>query len=150
MSHQFCTFLLNDLLFGVDVAEVQEVVRHQAMTRIPLAPPVVGGLINLRGQMVTAIDLRRLLDLPPRSADRLPMNVVLRPADGTVSLLVDDIHDVIEADEDSFERAPETVHGSARELIRGVYKLKDRLLLVLRTDLILEAERWQGAAASGN
>jgi len=118
----------------VEVKKVQEVIRYQEMTRVPLAPKVVRGLINLRGQIVTAIDLRRRLELAERPADRLPMNVVVRGDDGAMSLLVDEIGDVVEVQEDSFERPPETLNGVARDLIRGAYKLKDRLLLMLDTE----------------
>src|SRR5262245_33457779 len=104
------------------------------MTRVPLAPPVVRGLINLRGQIVTAIDLRRRLQLSERPAEQPPMNVVIRTDNEAVSLLVDEIGDVREVDEETFERPPETLKGVARELIRGAYKLKDRLLLVLDTE----------------
>ncbi|HKI31567.1 MAG TPA: chemotaxis protein CheW [Gemmataceae bacterium] len=131
---QFCTFVLDGLYFGVEVKKVQEVIRYQEMTRVPLAPKVVRGLINLRGQIVTAIDLRRRLELAERPADRLPMNVVVRGDDGAMSLLVDEIGDVVEVQEDSFERPPETLNGVARDLIRGAYKLKDRLLLMLDTE----------------
>jgi purine-binding chemotaxis protein CheW len=131
---QFCTFFLNGLYFGVEVTHVQEVLRYQPMTRVPLAPPTVHGLINLRGQILTAIDLRRRLDLPARTGERLPMNVVVRTADGAISLLVDEIGDVVEIHDDIFERPPETLRGVARELVRGVYKLKERLLLVLDTE----------------
>jgi len=131
---QFCTFVLDGLYFGVEVKKVQEVIRYQEMTRVPLAPKVVRGLINLRGQIVTAIDLRRRLELAERPADRLPMNVVVRGDEGAMSLLVDEIGDVVEVQEDSFERPPETLNGVARDLIRGAYKLKDRLLLMLDTE----------------
>jgi purine-binding chemotaxis protein CheW len=137
-EHQFCTFLLDGHSFGVDVMRVQEIVRPQEMTRVPLAPPVVRGLINLRGQIVTAIDLRRRLDLPDRPADRLPVNVVVRTDDGAVSLMVDEIGDVLRVSGEAFERPPETLQGTARALIRGAYKLADRLLLVLDLDRILD------------
>jgi purine-binding chemotaxis protein CheW len=84
VRQQLCTFFLDDLYFGVEVQKVQEVIRYQEMTRVPLAQPVVRGLINLRGQIVTAIDMRRRLGLPALSADRLPMNVVIRTDDGPV------------------------------------------------------------------
>src|SRR4051794_12779286 len=113
---------------------VQEIVRPQEMTRVPLAPHVVRGLINLRGQIVTAIDLRRRLDLEDRPADQLPVNVVVRTDDGAVSLLVDEIGDVLQVADQLFERPPETLKGTARELIRGAYKLQDRLLLILDTE----------------
>lgn len=133
-ERQYCTFLLDGQHYGIDVREVQEVVRYQEMTRVPLAPAVVRGLINLRGQIVTAIDLRRRLDLPDRPADRRPVNVVVATDDGAVSLLVDEIGDVLPVPEQAFERPPETLQGTARDLIRGAYKLGDRLLLVLDTE----------------
>jgi purine-binding chemotaxis protein CheW len=134
---QFSTFVVDRLLFGVEVEKVQEVIRYQKMTRVPLAPPVVKGLINLRGQIVTAIDLRRRLDLRERATDDLPMNVVVRHEDGAVSLLVDEIGDVLEVEEDSFELPPGTLAGTTRSLINGVYKLKDSLLIALDTDRVL-------------
>jgi purine-binding chemotaxis protein CheW len=133
-SKQFCTFFLNGLFFGVEVLKVQEVIRYQEMTGVPLASRNIQGLINLRGQIVTAIDLRRRLELPPRTGDQLPMNVVVRTDDGAVSLLVDEIGDVVEIEHDIFERPPETLRGVARELVTGVYKLKERLLLILDTE----------------
>src|SRR4051794_23268078 len=107
------------------------------MTRIPLAHPVVRGLINLRGQIVTAIDLRRRLELPDRPADILPVNVVVQTDDGPVSLLVDEIGDVLTVSESLFERPPETLRGRMREVIRGAYKLERRLLLQLAIDELL-------------
>lgn len=132
-SRQYCTFTLDGHVFGVDVMQVQEVLRAQGTTRVPLAAGVVEGLINLRGQIVTAIDLRRRLELPARTTGRPPMNIVVRTEAGAVSLLVDEIGDVVEVDESAFERPPETLQGIARELIPGAYKLTDRLLLILDT-----------------
>jgi purine-binding chemotaxis protein CheW len=136
-SQQFCTFYLGEQCFGLDVLKVQEIVRHQALTQVPLAHPVVRGLINLLGQIVTAIDLRRRLDLPPLLADREPVNIVVQTDDGAISLLVDEIGDVLEVTPEQFERPPETLQGAARDLIRGAYKLSDRLLVILDTDLIV-------------
>lgn len=137
---QFCTFFVDGLYFGVDVLQVQEVIRTLTMTAVPLAPLGVKGLINLRGQIVTAIDLRTSLGLTPRDDDSEPMNVVVRIDDGAISLLVDEIGDVIEPDEATFERAPETLSLAARALIKGVYKLPNRLLLVLDTALAVNVE----------
>ncbi len=134
---QYCTFFLDDLYFGVDVLKVQEIIRYQEMTRVPLAPNMVNGLINLRGQIVTAVDLRKRLEMETREGDELPTNVVIRTDDGAVSLLVDEIGDVVEVNEDSHERAPETIKRMARDMILGIYKLKDRLLLVLDTEKAL-------------
>lgn len=114
--------------------KVQEVIRYQEMTPVPIAPAMIQGLINLRGQIITAIDLRRRLELPERPEGQLPMNMVIRTEDGGISLLVDEIGDVLEIAESCFERVPETVTGVARELILGVYKLNGRLLLILDTE----------------
>src|SRR5262245_41206255 len=128
---QFCTFTVRGMLFGLEVTCIQEVIRYQPLTTVPLTSKVIAGLINLRGQIVTAIDLRLRLGLPAREDDERPLNVVVRTSDGPVSLLVDEIGDVIQVDDDTFERPPETLDDAARELIRGAYKLKGRLLLVL-------------------
>jgi purine-binding chemotaxis protein CheW len=133
-EHQYCTFYLDGLYFGLEVLKIQEIIRYQEMTRVPLAPPVVRGLINLRGQIVTALDLRRRLELSERPADQLPMNIVVQTDDGAVSLLVDEIGDVLEVPEKSFEPPPQTLKGVARELIRGAYKLEGRLLLILDSE----------------
>ncbi|MBL8695899.1 MAG: chemotaxis protein CheW [Planctomycetes bacterium] len=135
---QYCTFQLGPLFLGVEVAKVQEVIRHQQITRVPLAPPEMRGLVNLRGQIVMAIDLRRRFEMPDRAATQLPTNVVLRTDDGAVSLLVDEIGDVLTVAEDLFEPSPETLRGIARELVRGVYKLRSQLLLILDTEKVMQ------------
>lgn len=140
-ERQYCTFHLGDGYFGIDVLKVQEVIRYQAMTRVPLAPPVVRGLINLRGQIVTALDLRRRLGLPDRPDDRLPVNVVVQTDDGAVSLLVDEIGDVLDVPEAAFEPPPETLRGVARDLTCGVYKLDGRLLVILDADRTVDLTR---------
>ena len=137
---QFCTFFLRDQFFGVPVQQVQEVIRYQEMTRVPLMPQVIRGLINLRGQIVMAVDLRRRFGMEDRPESQLPMNVVVRTEDGAVSFLVDEIGDVLEVDEESFERPPETMQGQTRELVRGVYKLRERLMLVLDTERAVTCE----------
>jgi purine-binding chemotaxis protein CheW len=140
MSQQYSTFFVGDLFFGVEVVKVQEVLRYQEMTKVPLAPEVVQGLINLRGQIVTALDMRRRLGLAPRSPDASPMNLVLRSDEGAVSLLVDEIGDVLEVETDCYERVPETLPAEQRQMIAGVCKLDGRLLLVLDTDRALQMQ----------
>jgi len=137
-SQQFCTFFLDGHFFGTPVPQVQEVIQYQAMTRVPLAPDVVSGLINLRGQIVSAIDLRKRLGLKDRPEGQLPMNVVVRTNEGAVSLLVDEIGDVIEVEEEMLESPPETLQGFAREVVRGVYKLAGRLLLALDIERVVD------------
>src|SRR5258708_10375057 len=107
------------------------------MTQLPWAQKVTGGLTNLRGQLVPAFELRERLNLPPRGEPDTPMNIVVRADDGAVSLLVDEIGDVIEVSQDRFESVPETIGGNLKHLLEGVYKLDGRLLLVLDTDRTL-------------
>lgn len=148
-SHQFCTFHVDGLFLCIEVERVQEVLRYQEMTFVPLASRVITGLINLRGQIVTAVDLRRRLDLPDRPAGARPMNIVVRADGGAVSLLVDEIGDVLEIDDENFERPPETLQGATRELIRGVFKLEGQLLLVLDAERAVSlpvADRAHGIA----
>ncbi|HWJ81075.1 MAG TPA: chemotaxis protein CheW [Nocardioides sp.] len=132
VTEQYCTFWVDDLFFGVAVEEVQEVLRHQPMTPVPRAHEAVRGLINLRGQIVTAVDLRVRLGLPPRPADRLPMNVIVRCAGEVVSLLVDDIGDVLDTgDGTGTEPAPPNLPATIRNVVQGVRPLPDAILLVL-------------------
>lgn len=130
-TRQLCTFRIDGILFGVDVTHVQEVLRAQAMTPVPLANTAVCGLINLRGQIVTALDIRTRIGLQPRPEDREQLNIVVRTDGGVVSLLVDEIGDVLDVDPTCFEPAPEALSASSRELIRGVFKLSPDLLLLL-------------------
>lgn len=128
------TFRVAGDLFGVDVEHVQEVLRAQDTTRVPLAPAMVRGLINLRGEIVPAIDLRRRLGRPERADGSRAMNVVLRTSVGVVSLLVDGIEEVLDVEDASLEPPPPTVAAAVRELVTGVYKLRSGLLLVLSVD----------------
>ncbi len=128
---QLCTFVLDRRWFAVPVDDVQEVLRFQDMTRVPLAPKAIVGLINLRGRIVPAIDLRTRLELPPRAEGCRPMNVVVRTIDGPKALLVDEIGDVLELANDAFEPPPHTVRGPARDLIRGTYKQQNALIHLL-------------------
>jgi purine-binding chemotaxis protein CheW len=133
-AKQLCTFYVGDGYFGIPVEQVQEVVRPQPITPVPLAPKVVRGLINLRGQILTALDLRCRLGLGEPGDQAKLMNVVVRTDDSPVSFLVDEIGEVLDVDEDAFEAPPETLQGDMRELIGGAYKLEGRLLLALSTE----------------
>ena len=144
---QLCTFFLGDLFLGVEVGQVQEVLRYRELTPVPQSSRLVRGLINLRGQIVPAIELRRCLRLGERPPDLQPMNVVVQTSDGIVTLLVDEIGDVLDVDNSLFEPPPQNLTGSARRLIRGTYKLEGRLLLVLEPESILQLA---GEAAQGD
>jgi purine-binding chemotaxis protein CheW len=148
-NEQFCTFFLDGHFFGVPVRQVQEVIRYQEITRVPLVSSVVRGLMNLRGQIVAAIDLRRRLNMAEPPEGHLPMNVVVRTPDGALSLLVDEIGDVIEVEEKTFELPPETLGGINREVIRGVHKLPEHLLLVLDTERAVNGLESGGESENG-
>ena len=135
---QLSTFHVGKYLFGVDVSLVQEVVRLQMITPVPLASPEIAGLINLRGEVLTAIDLRARLGLPPAEATREPVNVVVRVDDEPVSLLVDEIGGVLEVSQVPFEQTPSTVDERVRDLLLGAYTLPDRLLLALNAKRVLD------------
>ena len=141
MAHQYCTFLLDGHLFGVDVASVQEVLKGQDVTPVPLAPAEVDGLINLRGQIVTTLDLRCRLGLPDRPAGSASVSVVVRAADGgPVSMVVDRIGDVLHVDGATLESPPDTVPAEVRELVSGICKLEDRLMLLLDTEKAIRVD----------
>lgn len=128
---QLATFTVDGTVYGIDIAVVQEVVRERPMTAVPLTPDAVAGLINLRGEVITAIDMRARLGSVPRAEGLSPMNVVVRPGSEPVSLLVDAIGDVVDVSAETFEASPATVQGERGALIVGAYMLEAGLLLVL-------------------
>ncbi|GAA2504373.1 chemotaxis protein CheW [Winogradskya consettensis] len=130
-SRQFATFEVAEQLFGVEVDTVQEVLSYSEYTPVPLAPPAVGGLFNLRGQVIAAVDLRVQLGLPRQTLAGPKMNVILRGDGEPVSLLVDRIGEVVDLDDDAFEPPPDTLSGHTRELVVGTFKLDGRLMLAL-------------------
>ena len=139
MAHQFCTFHVGDLFLGIEVERVQEVLRDSDVTPVPTAPSSVCGLINLRGQIVTAIDLGSKFGKAGREGE--PSTVlVLDAGSSLLSFVVDRAGDVVEVDDESFEPPPDTLKGEARRLIRGTYKLQKRLLLVLDVEQALEID----------
>ena len=122
---------MGDLFFGIDVLDVQEVLYQADVTEVPRAADAVRGLINLRGQIATTIDLRCRLGLERAPADLRSTHVVVRSGGEAVSLLVDVIGDVLDVDPGRFEPSPETMTETAAALIAGAYKLEGELLLVL-------------------
>ncbi len=136
-TRDISTFYLDGVLFGIDVLHVQEILEAQEMTPVPLAAQVVRGLINLRGEIVMAVDLRDSLNLPLRDASDESMNVIVSDGEDLASFLVDETSDVLTVDTTQFELPPPTLSNEAVELIEGVYKLRDTLLIVLDTKKII-------------
>jgi purine-binding chemotaxis protein CheW len=136
----YCTFRLGEFLFGVEAHRVQEVLRGLPMTSVPLSSPGVAGLLNLRGQVITILDLKKKLGLKEIISAPHPYCVILKDREEWMGLQVDEIGDVLEPPAGSFEEAPANLSGGARRLIRGAFKLKRRLLLALDVDKVLQAE----------
>lgn len=137
MAQQFCTFHVGDLFLGIEVERVQEVLKGCDITPVPTAPPTIRGLINLRGQIVTAIDLGARFELDKREETGSTV-LVLDAGSDLASIVVDRSGDVVEIDEASFEEPPDTLKGEPRRLIRGSFKLQKSLLLALDVDYALD------------
>ncbi len=131
-TRQLTTFYIGADLYGIDVSWVQEVTGNLPIIPVPLSPPFVRGLINLRGQIATAIGLKQLFGLSgeKRHSNEIhgEMSVVCKFEGNLVSLLVDSIGDVMEVSEDSFELSPKTVPHAVRRFLAGVYKTETELL----------------------
>lgn len=136
----YCTFHIGNQYYGVPVSDVQEVFSSHHVTGMPLAPPAIIGLMNIRGQIVPAVAMRKILRLDDGADLQESMNVVVKHDGSEVSLVVDRIDDVIEVDGDSISAPPDTLKASLRRFIRGVSALPDRLLLILDIHAVLEDE----------
>ena len=134
----YATFTVADRYLGVPVERVQEVLRAQPITPVPLAHAHIEGLLNMRGQIVTALNLRARLGLAPREVDAPQANVIVMTEDGPLSLVVDALGDVVAVHDELFEPPPDTLQTDTRHLIKGAYKLDDALLLDLDLDRTLD------------
>jgi purine-binding chemotaxis protein CheW len=138
---QLCGFTIGKGSYAIPVLEVQEVVRPQKLTPVPLAPSYVDGLINLRGQIVTAINLRKLFYLEDKEDQNDYMNIIVRSDDENLyALVVDEIMDVIDVEQSTFEVTPDTLDDKIQDYLKGVYKLDKMLLTLLNLDKILNIE----------
>jgi purine-binding chemotaxis protein CheW len=145
ITRQFCTFFLNKTHFGVPIHQVQEIIRQPIPTRVPLAETDVCGLINLRGQIITVVNLKRRLEMPQLAPedlapedlavedlpDMVQYNIVIRANDDVISLQIDRLDDILDLSDDDFEPPPATLQGTLRPFLQGAYKLANGFLLVL-------------------
>jgi len=145
-SQDFVTMTIYDQLFGIPVLTVQDVLGPQKITRIPLASPEVTGSLNLRGRIVTAIDVRKRLGLPAVEGDAKGMSVVVDFNGELYSLIIDSVGEVLSLPADCFERNPATLDPAWREVSAGVFRLKDRLLVVLDVARLLSFSKRAEAA----
>jgi purine-binding chemotaxis protein CheW len=137
----YVTLMLGDQLCGVPVLVVRDVLAGQSIARIPLAPPEVAGNLNLRGRIVTAIDLRQRLRLPPRAADAKPMSVVTEQGSELYALLVDQVSEVVSLRLADMESNPPTLPPIWSEHSLGIYRVSERLMVVLDVTRLLQLDR---------
>lgn len=137
MGATFVTITVGGQLCGVPVLAVRDIIETQRMSRIPLAPPEIAGSLNLRGRIVTAIDLRRRLGFPPREDGGRPMSVVVERQGELYSLVVDSVREVMAFDGQRIEPNPQTLGPAWREFSAGIYRLQSDLLVVLDTERVL-------------
>jgi purine-binding chemotaxis protein CheW len=139
-SCQLVTMTVDGQLFGIPVLQVQDVLGPQFITHIPLAPPEVLGSLNLRGRIVTAIDVRTRLGLPPQADGAAKMSIVVEDCGELYSLVVDAVGEVLTLHTRAYERNPATLDPRWREVSAGIYRLEDRLLVVLDVSRVLSHE----------
>jgi purine-binding chemotaxis protein CheW len=142
---EFVSMTVAGQLFGIPVLTVQDVLGEQRITRVPLALPEVAGTLNLRGRIVTAIDMRRRMGLPPREAGQNGMNVVVDRSGELYSLIVDSVGEVLSLPADLYERNPSTLEAMWREVSVGVYRLQNELMVVLDVTRLLDIKRAEAA-----
>lgn len=136
---QYVTFRVEDQWFGIPVGVAQEVIVAQNIAPVPLAPAEIAGFLNLRGQIVTAMDLRRRLELTPRSLEE-SINIVVRQEGELFSLLVDEVGDVLTVDSDAVEPVPQSLSQTWRQVCSGVVRQDNGLLLVVHVNKLLRIE----------
>ncbi len=144
-SQDFVTMTIYNQLFGIPVLTVQDVLGPQKITRIPLASPEVAGALNLRGRIVTAIDVRKRLGLPTAAEGSVSMSVVVDFHGELYSLIIDSVGEVLSLPANSFERNPATLDAAWREISTGVYRLKNQLLVVLDVARLLTFKQREAA-----
>lgn len=139
LSGEFLTMTIDGQLFGLPVLKVQDVLGAQRVTRVPLALPEVAGSLNLRGRIVTAINMRRCLGLSDAAEGQKTMSVVVEHKNDLYSLIVDGVGEVLSFPETDFENTPPTLDRAWRDLSTGIYRLKDRLVVILDVSGMLDA-----------
>lgn len=137
---ELATFYIGNALCGMDILKVQEINKLSQMTRVPKAPEYVLGILNLRGQIVTIIDLGKKLGLGQTDTSQDSRNIIVNSPGGYVGFLVNSIGDVVTADMDRVERAPANMSGIQGDYFTGVYKTQNNLIGILDVDKVLSLE----------
>ena len=137
-TRELLTLNVGEQIFGIPILQVQDVLGAQKITRVPLAPPAIAGSLNLRGRIVTAINMRACLGMPDRDAGAKTMSVVVENNSELYSLMIDSVGDVMNLPYSDYEKNPATLSPQWRSLCQGIYRLKDKLLVVLDVPRLLE------------
>lgn len=141
----FVTLMLDGQYFGIPVLQVQDILSSVQITRVPLAPPEIIGNLNLRGRIVTAIDMRKRLGLGPNQSGVSPMNIVVEHKNELYSLIVDSVGEVLSLPNDDFEKNPPTLEKHLREISKGIYQLDNQLLIIVDVATLLNLNQQEAA-----
>jgi purine-binding chemotaxis protein CheW len=145
-TNDFVTMTIADQLFGIPVLSVHDVLGPQKITHVPLSPPEVAGVLNLRGRIVTAINVRRRLGLPDVEGGQSGMSVAVEYDGESYSLLIDQVGEVLSMSPDAFEQNPVTLDPRWREVAAGIYRMDDGLMVVLDVAKLLNLKTVLAAA----
>lgn len=138
-SVQYCGFKIGDEEYAIPVMQVQEVIKPQLVTPIPLAQDQIRGLINLRGQIVTCISLRRLFGKED-NLEKDYMNIIVKGNDGLFSLVVDEITDIIDVGVSSLEKSPDTINPKLKRFVNKIFKRKHGLVILLKIEELVKID----------
>lgn len=138
-SRDYLTIYIAEQIFGIPVLQVQDVLRSQQVTRIPLAPKEVAGSLNLRGRIVTAINVRSKLGLPISNDDSHDMSVVVEHDDELYSLVIDKVGDVLSLKQDAFEKTPATLNPLWRDISLGIHQMQSELLIIMDVPKLIDS-----------
>lgn len=145
-SKEFVTVYIADQLFGIPVELIHDVFQPEAITEVPLSGPEVGGVLNLRGKIVTAIDVRHRLRLPPRDLSNKCMAVGVEKNGESYGVLIDRVGEVLRLTNDTFERNPSNLDPRWRDFSKGIYRLDGELLVIFDIELVLDVDGEAAAA----
>ncbi|MAZ48229.1 MAG: hypothetical protein CME65_06680 [Halobacteriovoraceae bacterium] len=138
-ANQYCGFKIAGEEYAIPVMEVQEVIKPLQVTAVPMAQEEIRGLINLRGQIVTCISLRKLFQ-QEENLEHEYMNIIIRGKDGLYSLVVDEVTDIIDVDDVAVEKVPETINPRIKRFVDKIYKRKKGLVILLKIEELLELQ----------
>ena len=134
---EYVTVLIGDQLFGLPISRVQDVFMPERLTRVPLSSPEIAGVLNLRGRIVTAIDMRRRLGLPPRTDDKPSMAIGIELKGESYGLLIDTVGEVMKLGDDTRESNPVNLDSRLARVSGGVHRLDGQLMVILDVDFVL-------------